>query len=78
MSYLPSYILAWLNDDNDEFMYTEQHVARFPFFHLEARGWYLDCFDGCAPNEEEPLINNLAKSAPMAPAPLEEPEEVEP
>ena len=29
---LPSYILSWLNDDDDNFMYTKLQVERFPFF----------------------------------------------
>ena len=79
MSYLPSSILAWLNNDNDDFMYIEQQVAKFPFFHLEAKSWYLDCSKDFVSKVEEPLFNNLVDMAPMEPKTLEEePEEVQP
>ena len=78
LSYLPSSILAWLNDDHDDFMYTKQQVAKFPFFHLEARSWYLDCSESFVSKAKEVLSNSLVDMAPMEPAPLEELEEVQP
>ena len=59
-------------------MYIEQQVARFPFFHLEAGGWYLDYFEGFVPKAEEALFSSLVDTAPVKPVPLEEPEEVQP
>ena len=81
MSYLPSYVLTWLNfdDDDDDFMYTKLQAAKFPFFHLEARGWYLDCSKGFVSKAEELLFNNLVDTVPVELKPLEkEPKEVKP
>ena len=72
----PYSVLAWLNDDDDDFMYTEQQVARFPFFHLEARDWYLDYFEGFVPKAKEVLLSSLVDTTPMEPVPLDELEEV--
>ena len=34
------------------------------YFHLEAKGWYLDCSKGFFPKVKEPLFNNLVDKAP--------------
>ena len=41
-------------------------VAKFPPSHLEACGWYLDCFCAFVPDEEETLYGSLVNSGPNA------------
>ena len=53
-------------------------MARFPFFHLEAGGWYLDCSKCFVSKAKEVLFSSLVDTALVEPMPLEEPEEVQP
>jgi hypothetical protein len=50
-------------------------IAKFPYVHLEAGGWYLDCSRGFVPDEEESLYTSLVSSAPEVIELEEEPEE---
>ena len=53
-------------------------MAKFPFFHFEVGGWYLDYSKGFVPKAEEVLFSSLVDMALVEPVPLEEPKEVQP
>jgi hypothetical protein len=63
-SFLPAYLLDWMNVFSSLYVYTTAQTTKFSELHLQAAGWYLDCSAGFVPGEEKVLFASLVSSAP--------------
>ena len=61
-SYLPTFLLNWIDDNSNFCVYTSIQLAKFSLVQLVDVGWYLDCSHGFVPKVEEALYNSLVSS----------------
>ena len=63
-SCLPIILVDWIDVNSNFCVYTGMQLARFPFVHLVASGWYLDCSRAFVLDVEKTLYNRLASFVP--------------
>jgi hypothetical protein len=63
-SFLPAYLLDWINVFSSLCVYTTAQTTKFSELHLQAAGWYLDCSAEFVSGEEKALFASLVSSTP--------------
>ena len=65
-TFAPTYFDTYFDLDDEDFMFTNLQVERFPLSLLKVGMWYLDCVGGFVPSVEDDLHCSLAESAPVS------------